>query len=125
MAEPQLALVVKVIDPYTVVINKGSRHGVHFQHEFLIFENGEELKDPETGESLGKLEIVKGRGEVKHLQESLTTIRSSTTHQQRASYGLGGSYGTPGAIILAQQPEYTDVVNAFENPKIGDFARVL
>jgi hypothetical protein len=112
MAEPQLARVVKVIDPYTVVINKGRKDGVHWQNSFLVFELGEELTDPETGEDLGKLEIVKGQGEVKHLQDTITTVRSSTTRKQHRS------------IVLPGQDEYSEVLNEFEEPKVGDLVRI-
>lgn len=66
--------VLKVMDPYKLVINKGADHGVTMQDRFLIYRLGEELIDPETQENLGRLEIVCGEGRPCHIQEKFTTI---------------------------------------------------
>ncbi len=69
--------VLKVIDDYTLVINKGSSDGVTSRCRFLIYHLGEEVFDPDTGEGLGELEIVCGEGRPEHIQERITTITSS------------------------------------------------
>lgn len=72
------ASVVKVIDDYTVVINRGSEHGLSKGDQFLVYYvDPEELVDPETGESLGNLEIVRGTGSVTHVQQKVATIKSN------------------------------------------------
>ncbi|MEJ2499421.1 MAG: hypothetical protein P8Y46_08965, partial [Sulfurovaceae bacterium] len=73
----QLFKVIKVIDETTIVINAGKKEGITESSEFLIFELGEELFDPETAEELGCLEIVKGTGEPIHIQDKITTIESN------------------------------------------------
>lgn len=69
--------VLKVIDDYTIVINKGSNDGVTPGCRFLIYHLGEEIIDPDTGDGLGELEIVCGEGRPEHIQERITTIKSS------------------------------------------------
>jgi len=70
--------VVKVIDDYTIVINRGSDHDVAKGDQFLVYYiEPEELKDLETGESLGNLEIVRGTGSATHVQPKITTIKSN------------------------------------------------
>lgn len=69
--------VVKVIDEYKLVINKGSVDGVTINDIFLIYRLGEELFDPDTKESLGALELVCGEGKPEHIQEHLTTLVTS------------------------------------------------
>lgn len=72
------ASVVKVIDEYTIVINRGSEHGVSKGDRFLVYcIDPEELTDPETGESLGKLEVVRGTGSAFHVQSKVTTVKSN------------------------------------------------
>jgi hypothetical protein len=71
-----LGTVVTIIDPFTLVINRGSTHGVKEGMRFLVYSLGEELYDPDTKESLGRLETVKGTGVVSHVQEKMSTIRS-------------------------------------------------
>lgn len=74
------ASVVRVIDQYSVVINKGSDDGVSKGDQFLVyFIETDELLDPETGESLGKLEVVRGTGSAVHVQEKMTTVKSNRT----------------------------------------------
>lgn len=71
------ATVVQVIDKYTIVINRGSEHGVKFGERFLVYSlSDKEITDPETGKSLGFLEINKGSGTVIHVQDKMATIES-------------------------------------------------
>lgn len=66
--------VVKVIDEYKVVINKGINDGVKMGHRFLIYRLGDEIIDPDTNENLGRLEIVSGEAKPDHIQERFTTV---------------------------------------------------
>ena len=71
------AKVVKNINDFKIVINKGSIDGVKIGQRFLIYSiEEEEIFDPETKISLGNLEIVKGTGVATHIQEKITTIQS-------------------------------------------------
>jgi hypothetical protein len=104
--------VVKVIDDFRVVINRGRLDGVEIGDCFLVYEIGEELLDPDTDESLGKLEIVKGRGQAKHVQQRLTTLQSLESERiARRSIMFDTDYET-------RELPYND-------PKIGDIARPL
>jgi hypothetical protein len=51
--------VVKIIDNYNLVINAGKNVNVEVGDKFEIFESGKEIFDPDTGDSLGKLDFVK------------------------------------------------------------------
>ncbi|MCI0513167.1 hypothetical protein L0128_08155 [candidate division KSB1 bacterium] len=64
--------IAQIIDETRVVLNIGARDGVQTQQPFLIFEEGEEILDPDTHESLGKLEIPKGRVIIEHVQERIS-----------------------------------------------------
>ncbi|WP_442489367.1 FlgT C-terminal domain-containing protein [Halomonas litopenaei] len=77
-AEKATATVVKVIDSFTVVINRGSVHGVREGDKYLIYHlDDEEIIDPDSGESLGKLEVLRGAGVVTYVQEKMATVASS------------------------------------------------
>ena len=72
------ASVVRVTDDYTLVINRGSDHGVTKGDHFLVYYvDPEELFDPETNESLGYLEMIRGTGTATHVQAKMTTIKSN------------------------------------------------
>jgi hypothetical protein len=72
----ELPQVIKVLDEQTVVINRGSEDGIKPGSRYLVFQLGEELWDPSTGNSLGRLEVVRGRASVVHVQPKLSTLRS-------------------------------------------------
>lgn len=69
-------LVAEIISNRRVVLNKGSRDGISEGDEFVVFSLGEEISDPETRESLGVLEKIKGKGEVIHVQDHMCTIET-------------------------------------------------
>lgn len=73
--------VAEIVDEYTVVINRGQEHGVEEDMRFVIYEPGEEIKDPETDESLGKFEYVKAKVEVVNVQEKFSTAKTYETHR--------------------------------------------
>lgn len=117
------AIVVEVVDDYQVVINKGSEDGIEEGQRFLIYELSEEkIKDPETGENLGKLEYVKGKGKVIHVQEKMSTIESieeddSTARTIEKTNPLG--------IKRKEKIHTTPEIKPFQNPKIKDKAKPI
>ncbi|WP_146101802.1 hypothetical protein [Rhodopila globiformis] len=90
-AETRLAKVVHIAapgfapGPLEVVIDRGAQPGVQSGDRFLMFGLGPHITDPDTGKDLGQLEIVRGRGEVVHVQENLATIRTLERRRTRPS----------------------------------------
>lgn len=72
-----LGKVVKIIDPYTIVATPTESSVYSSGKEYLIVGMGEEIQDPDTGESLGRLEVVRGIVKVEHKQDKLITMKSS------------------------------------------------
>ena len=50
-----------MLNPTSVILAAGSDDGVKQGMEFVIYSLSETIRDPETGDDLGQLEIVKGR----------------------------------------------------------------
>lgn len=71
--------VVKIVDEYSVVVDIGSKHGVGEDMEFVIFEEGETVTDPDTGEELGRMEHPKAKVKPHHIMEELTVMESAET----------------------------------------------
>lgn len=69
-------LVAEIISDREVVVNKGSQDGISVGEMFIVFCLGQEIHDPKTGESLGILEEIKGKGKVIHVQERMCTIQT-------------------------------------------------
>ena len=126
-----LATVVKVIDSYTVVINRGSNDDVSKGDKYLVYYvEPEELSDPETGESLGKLEVVRGTGKVVHLQERMATLESNEYSQKRKIVrrvgGPGGvrfAAGIAGLLGETEEEEAPPEQLPFDAPSVGDRAK--
>lgn len=65
--------IARILDEYNVVINVGRNQGVQEGMPFVIFTTGgDEVKDPDTGEGLGKLETIKGYVSAAHVQDKIS-----------------------------------------------------
>ena len=71
--------IAEILDEYSLVINKGEADGVTTGMEFVVYLEGERIYDPKTKEELGKLEIVKARLKVTHVQEKFCIARTFET----------------------------------------------
>ena len=74
--------VAKILNEFQLVLNVGSTQGVQKGMPFVIYEEGEDITDPESGELLGKLEIVKGEVEVSHVQDTICLAQSKELPQK-------------------------------------------
>jgi hypothetical protein len=121
------AKVVKIIDNYSVVINKGSDDGISEGGKYLLLGIGEEIIDPDTNENLGNIELVRGKVEVSHVQERMATLisddwtkpRGTRTIKRRRS--LISMMGPEETEIVQEQPELIPL----NSPKKGDVIKKL
>lgn len=115
-------LVVRKVDEYQLVINRGYSDGVEKGDLFMVYYvEPEELIDPETNESLGKLEVVRGTGKAVHVQEKITTIKSNM--MENISGKTIRRSSSPFAAIgvgteTIEQP--TKELLPFDSPDVGD-----
>ena len=70
--------VARILSEHELVLNVGREHGVKEGMKFVIFSESDQIFDPETGEDLGPLEIVKGRVKVFNVQERISRARTET-----------------------------------------------
>lgn len=112
-----------------VVINKGEVDGVKMGDMYLLYELGEEMLDPETLQSLGRLEIVKGKGKVIHVQEKISTIESIaktsptktiTKRQKRNPIISAFDEGYVEEVVTGESETVP-----FNNPKSGDYVKFI
>ena len=115
------ARVVRFIDDlrFTLALNIGEVDGVKTDDKYMVYGIDEgPIIDPETGEDLGALEIVKGRGKVILVQEKMCIIKSIAVKKIRKS---------PSEIMGV--PHYFDSDRTepvpFDNPQIGDYAKKI
>jgi hypothetical protein len=77
-------LVAAILDDQRLIINLGMEQGVSCGDQFIVYEEGDQINDPQSGESLGGLELVKTILEAVHVQEKMALvmpIRKETTTQ--------------------------------------------
>ncbi|NIY70944.1 hypothetical protein HCZ30_00675 [Marivivens donghaensis] len=121
------ATVSHVPDDYRAVINRGSLHGVKAGDVYLIYSIGPELFDPDTNESLGRLEEVRGRAKVTHVQEKIATLRSIEFEETHGSRKI--IRRDSGIAMFGQQREEIEEgakrVNLSLDAEVGDQAKLL
>lgn len=82
--------IAKILGNNEVVINRGRAQGVRQGMLFEIFApEGEEVWDPDTGETLGTVEDVKARAEVTEVKDRLAVARLGNVGPQAGIAGFG------------------------------------
>lgn len=130
------ARIVKVKTDDIVLINRGSNDGLKLGIKLYLFSRDEdELFDPETSESLGHEENIKGIGRVIHLQEKIAHVQSVLNKGDENVY-----YRNPGFWDLffsaAEASEDLNIKNAhfmlplknkkpFDEPHVGDYVKPI
>ncbi len=116
--------VVQIISPYKVVINAGSDAGLKKGQRFLVYALGDMIRDPDSGEELERVEIVKGTGVLAHLQDKIATIKSDmeektpTTIKRRSNLrGMSHIFGN------TEETEINREEIPFDEPQVGDLVR--
>lgn len=104
---------------WEVVLNIGAQDGVSLHQKYVIFSLGPELKDPNTDESLGCFEVVRGQGRVTHVQERMCILRSQNTRSAARS-ALNAMVSITGGRVSG---ELQEVAAPFEDIYVGDLAR--
>ena len=113
--EPIRGKVARVLNAREVALNKGSDDGVEVGMVFKILSaKGSDIKDPDTGESIGSVDIEKTSVKVTTVQDRVSV--ASTFRTRRVN--VGGGLGILNNALFAP-PRYEDRV---ETLKIKDSA---
>jgi hypothetical protein len=100
--------IVYIINPYKLAINKKLITDIEVGDEFEINELTEEIVDPKSSESLGRLKIYKGSGKVVEVQDTMAIIGSTRVDMQ--------------SFFSVGKPHQESFYLPFNDPKIGDIA---
>jgi hypothetical protein len=120
------ANVVRVIDRYKLAINRGLEDGLRLGQRILVYKlSNEEIIDPNTEESLGYLEIVKGTGKVIHIQDRLSTIESDKKEIKRTINNYNNPYIPRGFSSSASEVIESTELIPFDNPELGDLVKPI
>ena len=132
MSNQFICSVAKVLSPTQLVINKGSNAGLKEGLRFLIYQlSDDDIIDPITKQSLGKLEIVKGTGKIVHLQDTMATIESDQYEKKQPRKVTTTSSPNRVGLILDPYKTVEEIDPGvrtqlpFDNPQVGDFAKQI
>lgn len=79
MAKNSEAKVISIIDEYTLVLNKGKKDNVIVGDTYYVFYLGtDDIIDEDTKENLGKIEYIIGKGQITHIQDNMSQLKSIT-----------------------------------------------
>jgi hypothetical protein len=73
--------ILKILDKYRVVANIPSSSGVKRGDSFIVFSKGEEIKDESTDKVLERIDNVKARLKVIHVQKKISILESSEVEE--------------------------------------------
>ena len=84
--------IIRILDKRTVIVNLGSKHGITEHSIFSIMGEPEQIVDPETGENLGEVTVVKSRVKASEVAEKFTiaTTKWKSTRLTLFNSFLGG-----------------------------------
>ena len=118
------ATIAKVIDDYKLVINRGSENGIKEGQRMLVYcVSDEDIKDPETGESLGFLELVRGTGKIIFVQDKLSIIETDKQRDIKRVFNANKPFQITAFDRTETIIEYTRV--PFDNPRVGDLVKPI
>lgn len=101
--------VAEVVSDREVILNRGSEHGVRPGMYFAILDpDAVGITDPETGEPLGDIKVVKIVVRATDVAPKITLARTFRT--RRVNVGGTGALGLSGFARAMQEPEYIEQV---------------
>ena len=105
MTEPIRGSVARVLNEREIAINLGFTKGVTVGMYFDVIDpKGEDIKDPETGKSLGSLELRKVRVRVTRVQENLSVATTYRSEKVNVGGTGPGPFITLGPFARALMP---------------------
>lgn len=116
--------VVKIISDYEIVINAGSKQYLTKDQELEIYVPGEEVTDPETGETLGTLDTIKAYLIVKHVFDKMCICENADSVINNPLLGFSEALATHSRRRLnVDTAEISGGLNLQSRIKIGDLVR--
>lgn len=131
MVEPIQGKVIRIIGPKSLIVDVGENDGVSIGMRFVVFDEGDEIRDPDTGESLGKLEFVKAEVQIEEttprfsIAVSLKRRVSGYETQLAKMFSISGFYSQVVQDPLPIDPNdiYPIGAEMEKNIKLGDKVR--
>jgi len=111
------------IDDETLVINRGTKDSLKVGQRFCVFGYGREILDPDTKESLGRIEIIRGTGVITHVQERIATLKSDMKASPKKTVRRNDSPLTFSVFGQTVEESFSEITLPFDGPQKGDSIR--
>ena len=116
------AQIVNILAPYRLVMNRGERNRIQVGRRVLIYGiSEEEIIDPNTGESLGFLELVRGTGRIIFVQDKISIIETD----QKKTYRKRIENSSLGLRSYKSEVAESDELKPFDNAQVGDLVKPI
>ena len=117
--------IVKIISEYKVVVNAGSMNFISEDDTLEVYQPGQEVTDPETGESLGTLDFIKAKLRVVDVFPKMCVCENRETKSKSIFVNISQSLTYEEKLPLNVQT--TDISGGYEGVdkkiKVGDLVR--
>lgn len=118
--------VLKILDPYRVVVDIGYEMGIKKDMKFIIYELGEEIRDPDTCKVIDRLEIVKHSIKVSQIQEKFSVMKSDEYENEPSIAVMLSMYSLSQRKIIPLSTEEVPPKSSekdYKKIKVGDLVR--
>ena len=116
--------VLKILDPYRVVVDIGYQDGIKNDMKFIIYELGDEILDPDTGRVIDRLEIIKHNIKVTQIQEKFSIMRSDEYEPDFMKTLLtSGNINTKVIPLSTEEKPAKSSEKEYKKIKVGDLVR--
>lgn len=124
MAKNSEAKVISIIDDYTLVLNKGKKDNMELGDTYYVYYLGkDDIIDEDTKQNLGKIEYIVGKGQIVHVQENMSQLKSITKEISKKKKIIRT---TSKISYLDKEEEITEPEEnliPFKSPEIGYYAK--
>lgn len=122
--------VAAIKSDYAIIINKGYEDGVEEDMKFVIYEEGDEIMDPDTKESLGRLEYYKAKVKVKIPSEKYSWAETYETYSVSSADWLAAVVSVHSQVTRQERVklplnESIPVQKMSQIVKVGDLVRQI
>jgi hypothetical protein len=80
--------VIRIFSETSLLVNLGKNDGVERGKRLAVIERAGDVKDPDTGESLGELELVKTELVAVYVQDRMSTLKTESLASDTMSVPL-------------------------------------
>lgn len=113
--------VARILSDTQVVLAAGSEQGVKEGMLFVLYELSDHISDPETGDDLGQLEIIKGKVRVFQTQEKVSLAATLENTINPSVYQISPFR----RVRLHVDESAVTALDVDTKVKVGDLARCI